>query len=63
MKTPNTGPVCNCDSIGANLVDEGNLTDKDTLPVKALKYGGSVTPYSRIKYILGPLVCSGKERV
>ena len=49
--------------MGANLVDDGNLTDKDSLPVKALKYGGSVTPYSRIKYILGPLVCSGKGTV
>ena len=62
-KTRNIDPVCNCDTFGANLVDDGNLTDKDSLPVKSLKYGASVTPYSNIKYILGPLVCSGKGRV
>ena len=62
-KTLNNDPVCNCDSIGANLIDDGNLTDKDSLPVKSLKYGASVTPYSSVKYVLGPLVCSGKGRV
>ena len=56
-------PICNCDTVGANLVDDGNLTDKDSLPVKSLKYGASVTPYSSVKYVLGPLVCSGKGRV
>ena len=59
-KTPNIDPVCNCDSLGVGLIDDGNLTDKDALPVKVLKYGGAVTPFSKIKYILGPLVCSGK---
>ena len=56
-------PICNCDTIGANLIDEGTFTDKNSLPVKSLQYGGSFTSSSSIKYILGPLVCSGKARV
>lgn len=55
--------VCNCDSMRANLIDEGTLTDKNALPVKSLRYGGAYTKFSKIEYILGPLVCSGKARV
>ena len=62
-KIPNAQPVCNCDTFGADLIDEGILTDKDSLPVKSLKYGGAKTQFSSIKYILGPLICSGKARV
>ena len=62
-KAPNAQPVCNCDTIGAGLVDDGILTDKESLPVKSLKYGGAITRISSINYILGSLVCSGKARV
>ena len=61
-KAPNAQPVCNCDTIRAGLIDEGILTDKNSLPVKSLKYGGAITQISSVKYILGPLVCSGKAR-
>ena len=44
-------------------MDEGNLTDKEALPVKSLKYGGVMLKISSIEYILGPLVCGGKARV
>ena len=62
-KSPIFEPICNCDTLGPDLVDKGILTDKDSLPVKSLKYGGAKTQLSSIKYILGPLVCSGKARV
>ena len=45
------------------MIDVGELTDKDILPVKSLKYGGALTQISSVKYILSPLVCSGKARV
>ena len=62
-KAPIGNSICNCDTIGAGLIDDGILTDKDSLPVKSLKYGGAKTQFSSIKYILGSLVCSGKARV
>ena len=62
-KIPRLDPICNCDSLGVDLIDDGNLTDKDALPVKSLRYGGSKTRISTIKYVLGPLVCSGKDWV
>ena len=56
-------PICNCDTVGVGLIDDGILTDKTALPVKSVKYGGAITQISSIKYILGSLVCSGKARV
>ena len=56
-------PICNCDTVGAGLIDDGILTDKTALPVKSLKYGGAITQISSIKYTLGSLVCGGKARV
>lgn len=56
-------PICNCDTVGAELVDVGILTDKESLPVKSLQYGGAMTQFSSIKYILGSLTCSGKAKV
>ena len=58
----NADSICNCDLMRADLVDEGILTDKNALPVKSLRYGGAYTTFSNIKYILGPLVCSGKAQ-
>ena len=63
VKASNGQTVCNCDSMTADLVDDGILTDKNALPVKTLRYGGAQTKFSNIKYILGPLVCSGKARM
>ena len=62
-KAPNAEPICNCDTIGSDLIDKGILTDKKSLPVKSLRYGGAITKFSTIRYILGPLVCSGKVKV
>ena len=62
-KTPLGEAVCNCDSMTSDVIDEGVLTDKNSLPVKSLRYGGSLTKISSVKYILGPLVCSGKAKV
>ena len=45
-----------------NVIDDGILSDKDSLPVMSLRYGGAFTKISSIKYILGPLVCSGKAQ-
>lgn len=58
----NSDAICNCDTYGADVIDEGVLTDKDSLPVKSLRYGGSLTRISSVRYILGPLLCSGKAR-
>ena len=55
--------ICNCDSMRPNQIDDGILTDKSSLPVKSLRYGGSYASISSVKYVLGPLVCTGKERV
>ena len=63
IETPNAKPVCNCDTFGMNLIDDGILFDKTALPVKSLNYGGSITPFSSIKYTLGPLVCRGKAGI
>ena len=54
--------ICNCDSRNANVIDDGILSDKHSLPVMSLRYGGAFTRISSIKYILGPLVCSGKAQ-
>ena len=52
--------LCNCDSRGFNLTDEGTLSS-DQLPIYGLSYGGSFTPYSSLKVKIGPLICSGKK--
>lgn len=46
------------------FVDEGELLEKDYLPVRQLRFGdtgstGSVTKWGR--YTLGPLVCEGDK--
>ena len=43
-----------------NVIDDGILSDKDSLPVMSLRYGGAFTKISRIQYLLGPLICNGK---
>lgn len=51
---------CNCDARGFNSTDEGILSSEN-LPVYAIALGGSYTPYSSIKFNVGPLVCTGKR--
>ena len=59
----NSDSICNCDTYGADITDEGTLTDKNSLPVKSLRYGGALTKISKVQYVLGPLVCMGKARM
>ena len=42
------------------MTDEGILSS-DQLPIYGLSYGGSYTPYSSIKFDIGPLLCVGKK--
>ena len=53
-------PICNCDTMYPGSEDEGELTNKEALPVMKLSYGGAFTRHSSIKYTLEPLICSGK---
>lgn len=53
---------CNCDSEGYGwLVDEGDLTQKDFLPVRQLRFGdtGTTMDEKKGRYTLGPLICEG----
>ena len=52
--------LCNCDARGFNLTDEGIIWS-DQLPIYGLQFGGSFTPYSNVKFDIGPLMCSGKK--
>ena len=60
VRTTNLDYICNCDSRNKNVIDNGILSDKKSLPVMSLRYGGSVTEVSKIQYVLGPFICSGK---
>ena len=59
-KTFEKPTLCNCDSRGFNVTDVGVLSS-DHLPIYGIYHGGSHTPYSFIKYDIGPLICSGKK--
>ena len=59
-KTFDRPTLCNCDARGFNSTDEGILTSEN-LPVYGIGLGGSYTPYSSIKFSIGPLVCTGKR--
>ena len=53
---------CNCDSLYHEwLQDVGNITQKEHLPVSALHFGDTGTPFDQKmgRFSLGPLVCSG----
>ena len=52
--------LCNCDSRGFNVTDVGILTSEQ-LPIYGVQYGGSITPYSSIRFDIGPFICSGKK--
>ncbi|XP_064214176.1 neurexin-4 isoform X2 [Tribolium castaneum] len=59
---------CNCDSSNDYnadkwLVDAGDITEKENLPVKQLRFGdtGTALDYKEGRYTLGPLLCEGDD--
>ncbi|XP_015438051.1 PREDICTED: neurexin-4 isoform X2 [Dufourea novaeangliae] len=55
---------CNCDSdLDGALEDSGDITEKEYLPVKQLRFGDTGTPVDEKegRYTLGPLVCEGDD--
>ena len=53
---------CNCDSgLDGWLEDGGDITEKEHLPVKQLRFGDTGTPLDEKEgsYTLGPLICEG----
>ncbi|KAF7414323.1 hypothetical protein HZH68_002812 [Vespula germanica] len=53
---------CNCDAdLEGRLEDSGDITEKEYLPVKQLRFGDTGTPLDEKegKYTLGPLICEG----
>ncbi|XP_050293158.1 neurexin-4 isoform X2 [Anthonomus grandis grandis] len=55
---------CNCDGDAPYwLVDAGDLSEKDDLPVKQLRLGdtGSALDEREARYTLGPLICQGDD--
>ncbi|CAL1283053.1 unnamed protein product [Larinioides sclopetarius] len=53
--------TCNCDGLPRfeKAVDEGNLTDKNTLPVKEVRFGYTAGTGQFGYHSIGPLICSG----
>ena len=54
--------LCNCDARGYNLTDESTLSS-DQLPVYGLQYGGAYTPFSNVKFNIGPIIYFGKKDI
>lgn len=55
---------CNCDSdLDGWLEDSGDITEKQYLPVKQLRFGDTGTPVDDKEgmYTLGPLICEGDD--
>ncbi|XP_031782155.1 neurexin-4 [Nasonia vitripennis] len=55
---------CNCDSdLDGWLEDSGDITEKEYLPVKQLRFGDTGTPVDDKEgmYTLGPLICEGDD--
>ncbi|XP_076761848.1 neurexin-4 isoform X1 [Xylocopa sonorina] len=53
---------CNCDADLDGIVeDSGDITEKEHLPVKQLRFGDTGTPLDdkEGRYMLGPLICEG----
>ena len=55
-----TTNVCNCDSRLPDGKDFGELNFMESLPVTALRYGGALSPTSKMHVQLGSLKCTGK---
>jgi hypothetical protein len=55
--------VCNCDAKApAWFEDIGSLTNKQSLPVKAVHFGGLEYEIQQANFTLGPLRCSGNKQ-
>ena len=54
--------LCNCDGFGNNVVDKGEITSMNKLPITKLNYGTSIAN-GNIKYYLGPMICTGKRGI
>ncbi|XP_066582442.1 neurexin-4 isoform X3 [Prorops nasuta] len=55
---------CNCDAgLEGWLEDGGDITEKEHLPVKQLRFGDTGTPLDEKegRYTLGPLICEGDD--
>ncbi|XP_034192438.1 neurexin-4 isoform X1 [Osmia lignaria lignaria] len=55
---------CNCDAdLDGPLEDSGDITEKEYLPVKQLRFGDTGTPVDdkEGRYTLGPLICEGDD--
>ncbi|XP_016910778.1 neurexin-4 isoform X1 [Apis cerana] len=55
---------CNCDSdLDGLFEDSGDITEKEYLPVKQLRFGDTGTPVDdkEGRYTLGPLICEGDD--
>ncbi|XP_076231523.1 neurexin-4 isoform X3 [Calliopsis andreniformis] len=55
---------CNCDAdLEGLLEDSGDITEKEHLPVKQLRFGDTGTPVDEKegRYMLGPLICEGDD--
>lgn len=63
-KCVDTTKWCNCDSgLDSWLEDGGDLTHKEHLPVKQLRFGDTGSPLDdkEGRYTLGPLMCEGDD--
>ena len=58
-----TTNVCNCDSRLPDGKDFGELNFMESLPVTALRYGGALSPTSKMHVQLGSLKCTGKAGI
>lgn len=57
---------CNCDAnLEGWLEDGGDITEKEYLPVKQLRFGDTGTPLDEKegRYMLGPLICEGDGKL
>ena len=55
---------CNCDAADpAWSYDDGQLTDRASLPVTKLNFGNTDGPEQEARFVLGPLYCSGAAEV
>ncbi|XP_046640282.1 uncharacterized protein LOC124323313 [Daphnia pulicaria] len=55
---------CNCDAaVPVNLIDEGEITSKESLPITRLNFGRTTPEASSGIHTLGKLKCSGQKLV
>ena len=54
---------CNCDSYHPDGNDLGELNSMEKLPVTSLRYGGALSPTSKMLVQLGSLKCFGKNGI